>query len=202
MKSDNFRLIFMEKNMKRLIIFGIFLALALTACGAPAASEPAVSAPEQAPIQEQTAHEQPTAEANDPAPAPVEEAAPTTEPESAQPAASGEAIEVIITLGDNWVMSSQTTFKVGVPYKFVVINGGNRVHNFNINKPAEMTTNGIRAALDNAILKIPNEQLQPGMTATVEFTFTEAAPAGTLEFSCLIERHYRSGQILPIIVEE
>jgi uncharacterized cupredoxin-like copper-binding protein len=127
---------------------------------------------------------------------------PTTEAATVPPAPQADGkVPVAVTLGDNWVQSDLTTFKVGVTYVITVTNSGNRAHNFNINRPAEKTTDGINKAVSEALLHIPEEKLSPGSVVTVEYTFTEAAPAGTLEFSCLIERHYKSGQLLPIIVE-
>lgn len=146
----------------------------------------------------------PAAVANDPAPtatekpvSPTEESVPPTEVN----AVSSGTNEVQITLGDNWIQSSQTTFKVGVPYTFVITNTGRRNHRFDISKPAEKTTDAIREALANALLAISDDDLPPGAQVTAEFTFSAPAAPGELEFACLIERHYKDGQYLAIVVE-
>jgi uncharacterized cupredoxin-like copper-binding protein len=177
--------------MKKFVLFLVIaLALMLTACGAPTA--PATDAPAPTAEPAETHDDMSTS-----APAPTDAPAATEPP---QPQSDGK-VPVEVTLGDNWVKSNLTTFKVGVTYTLTITNTGNRTHNFNINRPAEKTTNGINQALAEALLSVPEEQLRPGSVVTVEYTFTEAAPAGTLEFACLIERHYKSGQFLPIIVE-
>jgi uncharacterized cupredoxin-like copper-binding protein len=175
--------------MKNIILLTFVLsALILSACAAPAATETSISAPivTEAPMEEHTE-------------APASTDAPVIAPTPAP--ATGNEVPVQITLGDNWIESDTTTFKVGVTYRFTITNTGNRTHNFNISKPAELNTNAIRAALENALLHVPDEQLRSGSVVTIDFTFTDPAPAGTLEFACLIERHYKSGQFLPIVVE-
>jgi uncharacterized cupredoxin-like copper-binding protein len=167
--------------------------LLLTACGTQPAptSEATVPANEPTAIPATEAHE----DMSTSAPPPTEAVAVPPTPQS-----DGK-VPVTITMGDNWIQSNLTTFKVGTTYVFTITNTGNRTHNFNINRPAEKTTNGINKALAEALLSVPEEQLTPGSVVTVEYTFTEAAPEGALEFACLIERHYKSGQFLAIIVE-
>ena len=173
-----------------LLVTSIFLA----ACGGQATT--------QAPADNPTST--PAAVANDPAPtatekpvSPTEESVPSTEVN----AVSSGTNEVQITLGDNWIQSSQTTFKVGVPYNLVITNTGRRNHRLDISKPAEKTTNAIREALANALLAISDDDLPPGAQVTAEFTFSAPAAPGELEFACLIEKHYKDGQYLAIVVE-
>ena len=114
-----------------------------------------------------------------------------------EPATSGNQVD--ITLADNTIDASSTTFQVGVPYTFVIKNAGQHAHNFNINPPVSVT-GSLQGALDSALLVVPQEQLAPGQTATVEFTFPESAAGQLLEFSCLIRRHYDDGMRLDIVV--
>ncbi|MEW6401371.1 MAG: hypothetical protein AB1649_06195 [Chloroflexota bacterium] len=161
--------------MKKHTLISIFLlaSVALTACGAstPAATE--------APTQPATI--QPT----------VTAAIPQT--------GSGNSTEVTITLADNTIEASQTTFQAGVPYTFVINNTGSRAHNFNINPPVSMA-GSLDAALDSALLVVQQEQLSAGASTTVEYTFPDTAVGQTLEFSCLIRRHYDDGMFLGITV--
>jgi len=60
----------------------------------------------------------------------------------------------------------------------------------------------IEQALDSALLVVPQEQLAPGQTATVEFTFPDTAAGQLLEFSCLITRHYDDGMKVDITVTQ
>lgn len=184
---------------KTFILILLTAALLLAACGGqpapvtqPPAEQSADSSSESHSDMEDMSEMGPTAL--------VPTAVPT--PAGSDSTGADSKIQVKVTMGDNWIMSDITTFKVGQTYVFNITNTGNRVHNFNINKPAaELTTNAIQAAYDGALLRVPNAQLGPGASVSVEYTFQAPAAPGELEFSCLIERHYKSGQVLPIIVE-
>jgi len=168
--------------MKRIsFMFVIALALlSVTACGSatPAATQP--------PIQ---------AEATQPA---VTE--PPTQPAATEaPSTSGNATQVDVTLADNTIQSSLTSFQVGVPYTFVITNTGRRGHNFNISTPVSQA-GSLDAALQTALVAVPQSQLGPGASVTVEYTFPDTAAGQNLEFSCLIRMHYQMGMLLPITV--
>ena len=141
-----------------------------------------------------------------PTPAPTQPAIqPTVTEPPAQPAAteapssSGSGTQVDITLADNTIDSSMTTFQVGVPYTFVINNTGRHAHNFNINTPVD-AAGGLDKALDTALVVVPQEQLGVGASTTVEYTFPDSAAGQQLEFSCLIRRHYEDGMKLTISV--
>ncbi len=131
-------------------------------------------------------------------PAPAATQAPATS-SSAQATASANGTEVDVTLADNTIDSSLTTFKVGVPYTFVIKNTGRHAHNFNINTPVSVA-GSLDAALSSASLAVKQDQLPVGATVTVEYTFPDSAVAQQLEFSCLIKRHYEDGMKLVITV--
>lgn len=115
------------------------------------------------------------------------------------------ATEVKITLTEFGVKSSMTEFQVGVPYHFVVTNEGAVEHEIMIMPPLTEDQMGMAmdmAALDEmALALIEEDELPSGATATMDFTFTESAPAGTLEFACHTPGHYEAGMKLPIIVK-
>jgi len=115
------------------------------------------------------------------------------------PATSGSGTQVNVTLADNTIDASMTTFQVGVPYTFVITNKGRHAHNFNINPPVSVA-GSLDAALSSALLAVPQEQLGVGKTATVEFTFPDSAAGQLLEFSCLIRQHYEDGMHVDITV--
>ena len=112
---------------------------------------------------------------------------------------TGNSTQVDVKLADNTIAASTTTFQVGVPYTFVITNTGKHAHNFNINSPVSVA-GSIDAALNNALLAVPQDQLGPGQSATVEFTFPASAAGQQLEFSCLIRRHYEDGMKVGITV--
>ena len=107
-----------------------------------------------------------------------------------------------MTLSEFKIESSLTTFKAGVPYHFVVNNEGSVPHEIMVMEPME-TTEGIdMEEMDEmALAVIEEEDLPAGGSTTLDFTFAEPAPAGTLEFACHIPGHYEGGMKLPIVVE-
>ena len=172
--------------MKRIAFF-VFMAVIMvlaTACGG------STSAATQAPAQP-AATEVPAGSA------PTEAASSQSSPTEVSPV--GNATQVQITLGDNTIESSMTTFQVGVPYTFVVTNAGRHAHNFNINTPVSVV-GSLENALSTALLAVDQAQLSPGATAKADFTFPDSAAGAQLEFSCLIRRHYEDGMLLSITV--
>src|SRR6185436_15584459 len=77
----------------------------------------------------------------------ITDAAPTT----------GKSTQVDITLLDNKIESSLTTFQVGVPYTFVVTNTGRHAHNFNISTPVSKA-GSLENALATALLAVKQNQ--------------------------------------------
>lgn len=167
--------------MKRInLLFPLFVIILLaTACASPAPTATQVPATDVPPTQ------------------PAATEPPATEP----PASSGTGAQVDITLVDNKIQSPITTFQVGVPYTFVITNTGQRGHNFNISTPVS-EAGSLEAALQTALLAVPQSQLGPGASVTVEYTFPDSAAGQNLEFSCLIRMHYQMGMLLPITVTQ
>ncbi len=172
--------------MKRFTLLSVIMLVTVlvTACGSPA---PAAT---QAPV-EPTSTELPTQPAST-------EAVPT-QSGSVETAPVGSGTQVDITLADNTIDASQLEFQVGVPYTFVITNTGRHAHNFNINPPVSVV-GSMEAALDSAMLVVSQEQLGPGASVTVDFTFPPDAAGQLLEFSCLIRRHYDDGMKVDITV--
>jgi uncharacterized cupredoxin-like copper-binding protein len=159
--------------MKRIFPFVLMLMFLAAACSSP------TPAPTQAPAQ------------------PAATEAPAQSGATEAPASAGN--QVTITLADNTIESSTTTFQVGVPYTFVITNSGRHAHNFNINPPVSVA-GSLDAALTSALLAVPQEKLGVGATTTAEFTFPDSAAGQLLEFSCLIRRHYEDGMHVDITV--
>jgi uncharacterized cupredoxin-like copper-binding protein len=178
----------MEEAVKKIVFNILVFALLVTACGGTSTTP--------APIPTEVM----TESSSTPTPPIVASAMPE---ETTQPVQNTDGkVQVEVTLGDNWVKSDLTTFKVGVTYVFTVTNTGRRAHIFSISRPVtEITGSGINAAKAESLVLVSQDQLSPGAVVTVEYTFTQPAPAGTLEFACLILMHYKMGQYLPIVVE-
>jgi len=129
----------------------------------------------------------------------VEATAATPAVSTQAPVSSGNSTQVVVTLADNTIESSLTEFQVGVPYTFVITNTGPHAHNFNISQPVSVV-GSLNAALKGALLVVPQSQLGPGETATVDFNFPDSATSLKWEFSCLIRRHYEDGMVLAITI--
>ncbi len=169
------------KRITTLLIFGLGFFL-LAACGSPTTPETQAlptSAPTELPA----------------APASTAVQSPT----DSQPAPVAGNTTVDIILADNSIKTPQITFQAGVPYTFVIVNNGRHAHNFNISTPVSVA-GSTNAALSTALLKVPQSQLAPGATATVEFTFPASAVGSQLELSCLIRNHYEDGMHQEITV--
>jgi uncharacterized cupredoxin-like copper-binding protein len=164
--------------MKRIapIVIVVLIMLFITACGSAAPTAT------QAPVQ------------------PAATEAPD-EPAATEPVPITGGTQVDITLADNTIDVSTTAFQVGVPYTFVITNSGRHAHNFNINPPVSVA-GSLEQALDSALLAVPQEQLGPGASVTVDFTFPDTAAGQLLEFSCLIRRHYDDGMKVDIAVTQ
>jgi uncharacterized cupredoxin-like copper-binding protein len=116
-------------------------------------------------------------------------------------ASGGSPVQVQVTLHDFSIDSSLTTFSVGVPYHFVVTNKGAVDHEFAI-MPPEQGAQGSETQLPStALAGILGKDLTPGATKTLDYTFTKAAPAGSLEFACHLPGHYEAGMHTPIVVQ-
>lgn len=119
-------------------------------------------------------------------------------------ACSGSApkqpVTITVTAKDFSFEASQTTFQVGVPYHFVVTNKGTVQHEFMIIKPEPAGTDSTQ--LDSeAIVHIEEDDLNPGETHSIDYTFTKPYPSGTLEIACHMPGHYENGMHLPIEVK-
>jgi len=115
--------------------------------------------------------------------------------------ASG-TVEVKVSMSEFAFESPVTEFQTGVTYRFVVTNNGAIPHEFMIISPMENASDMTMEELDEmALVVIEEDDLPPGGTQTVDFTFTEAAPTGSLEFACHTPGHYEAGMKLPITVK-
>lgn len=115
------------------------------------------------------------------------------------------ATEVKITLTEFGIKSSMTEFQTGVPYHFVVTNEGAVEHEMMIMPPLMEDQMGMAMDMEEldktALAMVEASDLPVGATASFDYTFTEAAPDGTLEFACHTPGHYEAGMKLPIIVK-
>lgn len=108
--------------------------------------------------------------------------------------------DVTITLTEFTIQSSQTDFKVGIPYHFVITNNGSVAHELEIMPPmdGQVTPDQVKSA---SLARVTEEQLPPGGTTTMDYTFEKAYPAGALELACHLPGHHEAGMHLGIVVK-
>ena len=105
------------------------------------------------------------------------------------PAAAGD---IDVTLTEYSITANASTLKVGQEYTFQLTNDGVSVHEFVLeqagaaDEPLEL--NGVETEV---------EDIQPGTTASLTVTFTEA---GSYQVSCWVEGHYSAGMVFNLKV--
>jgi uncharacterized cupredoxin-like copper-binding protein len=110
---------------------------------------------------------------------------------------------VTVTLSDFKIEASQTAFKAGVPYHFVVTNAAQSSthHEFMIVMPMSGAGMNMEDMDQMALHMVDEDQLPPGATQSFDLTFKEPVAAGELEFACHVGSHYQLGMHIPITVE-
>jgi uncharacterized cupredoxin-like copper-binding protein len=108
------------------------------------------------------------------------------------------SVKVNVTLAEYTIVSSETHFHAGMTYYFVVANRGHVVHEFMI-MPEKPDGSELPPDLQYKGQLIEIEQIAPGTTMTINYTFSPSA-AGRYEIACQMRGHYLAGMKLPIRV--
>lgn len=95
------------------------------------------------------------------------------------------------TAGEYKIESSETTFKTGVKYRFVVRNAGRKLHEFLV------LPRGVEDERQ-ALVAVEEDYLKPNKVAVRNLTF---AKPGAYELACRYSNHYEKGMLLPITVQ-
>ena len=114
--------------------------------------------------------------------------------------AKSGAVTVNVRAGEYFFKSDMTTFKVGVPYHFIVHNIGAIPHELMIVQPIMAGMMSMDAMDSMAVGHIEDADLQTGQTSTLDLTFTRPYPTGTLEMACHVGQHYEKGMHIPVNV--
>jgi len=128
-------------------------------------------------------------------------ATPTASP-SASPTTSSmatpttEPVCVGVIEGNFYVRPQRTTFQVGQPYVFAVGNEGQEVHEFVI-EPAGADDAPLEAEVNGEERESEIEDIAPGETAELEWTFTEP---GRYQFACYVPGHFEAGMVIEVEV--
>ena len=108
------------------------------------------------------------------------------------------AVTVHITMKEFSITSSQTTFRAGVPYYFIVANQGHDFHEFLI-LPGKIDGKQVptNEQLSNDLVEI--EPIGPGTTQKVNYTFPTST-IGQDGIACMMRGHYMAGMHLSITI--
>jgi uncharacterized cupredoxin-like copper-binding protein len=80
----------------------------------------------------------------------------------------------------------------------VLTNEGSAPHEFTIAPPRKADQSHED---EDKVALIHEDELGAGQSRTIDYTFKEPAPAGTLEIECSYPGHYEEGMHIPIVVE-
>lgn len=106
---------------------------------------------------------------------------------------------VQVTLSDNNVSSSLTTFTAGMPYHFVVTNSGQVAHQF-VMIPMGMGMEHMSVdEMHHAALYI-YDSVTPGETRMFDYTFASSTAGQSFQFACGTQGHYAAGMQFPFMV--
>ncbi|MCC7165581.1 MAG: hypothetical protein IT331_24000 [Anaerolineae bacterium] len=120
---------------------------------------------------------------------------------------SGAAAPTVVPIAmtEFKIDTPQTTFQVGVPYRFVVSNKGTVNHDFSITPPV-MSHSGMspsnEEAHEDALAVIKADDLPPGATKSVDVTFSKPMSSAEIELACHTPGHYEAGMQVPITVTQ
>lgn len=106
---------------------------------------------------------------------------------------------VQVTLSDNKVDSSLTTFTAGMPYHFVVTNRGQVTHQF-VMIPMGMGMEHMSVDEMHHAALYMYDSVAPGETRMFDYTFATPYAGQSLAFVCGTQGHYAAGMQLPFMV--
>jgi uncharacterized cupredoxin-like copper-binding protein len=110
---------------------------------------------------------------------------------------SGEPVCVAVIAGEYYIRPERTTFRVGEPYVFAVGNEGQLVHEFVIEPAGSTEEAALEAEVDGEEREAEIEDIAPGQTAELEWTFAEP---GNFQFACHLLDHFEAGMVIEIEV--
>lgn len=123
----------------------------------------------------------------------MEQLANPATPQASPVAANGDEFTVNLELWEFGIAADRMTLQVGEEYTFAARNTGMMVHELVI-EPAGT----IDAPLEKDDMESEIEDIEPGSTAEMTWTFDEA---GAYQYACHIPGHYELGMVLEFTVE-
>ncbi|GAC1507489.1 MAG: hypothetical protein NVS2B12_22500 [Ktedonobacteraceae bacterium] len=106
--------------------------------------------------------------------------------------ASGATV-VQVNESDYNIVSATTTFTPGKSYHFEVKNNGNTVHEFMIMPKSGGNMSGMAMGDMDKMSLAKVENIAPGQTMTLDYTFPSSTAGSHPEFACYYPGHYEAG---------
>ena len=100
---------------------------------------------------------------------------------------------VQITETDFQIHSSMTTFSAGTSYHFVITNQVKTTHEFMIMPKSEGSMNGMAMGDMDSMALAHVQNIAPGQTVPLDYTFPSSARGSHPEFACYLPGHYEAG---------
>ncbi len=116
-------------------------------------------------------------------------------------ASSSEAQQVQITETEFKIVSSVKTFSPGTPYHFVITNTGKTTHEFMMMPKSESSMSGMSMQNMDKIALVALDNISPGETKTLDYSFPSSAANSHPEFACYLPGHYEAGMKLDVTVK-
>ncbi len=124
----------------------------------------------------------------------------STTPSSPQGQATPSGSQTVqVTLSDNKVESSLTTFTAGMPYHFVITNTGQVAHQFAM-MPRGMDMEHMSVDQMHHSALFMYDSVVPGETRAFDYTFAMSSAAQRFEFVCGTQGRYGAGMQFPFMV--
>jgi hypothetical protein len=103
----------------------------------------------------------------------------------------------VITITDQKIQASVTTFNVDTSYQFTVVNKSKTASDFII-RERPLVPEGNAPAQQNVLYEVPSTDLPPGATQHFTFAFPDTTPQSNLEMATNLPGPGGSGNVLPI----
>ncbi|QBD76710.1 hypothetical protein EPA93_12125 [Ktedonosporobacter rubrisoli] len=101
--------------------------------------------------------------------------------------------DVTVKLSDFKIDSSLSSFAPGTTYRFVITNDGRTNHEFMIMPKAEGNMGGMDMSHMDGMALTALDDIKPGETKTLEYTFAASTAGSRPEFACYLPGHYEAG---------
>jgi uncharacterized cupredoxin-like copper-binding protein len=111
------------------------------------------------------------------------------------------ATSVQVTEIEYHIASSLYNFSPGTTYHFVVTNKGMIAHEFMIMPRSEGSMSGMPMSHMDTLALASIDNINPGETKTLDYTFPSSATNSHPEFACYLAGHYEAGMRQGVIVK-